>query len=116
MLHQKHESYKYVLPLTDWADWTTTKNITTSKMHILGKSAQKLKKAYFPLLATLYNFSLQIETSWAKKAVKPILEIWNSSDVVVYVWFIYSLIKKIYISNVKKNNSKCTKFTINRLK
>ena len=51
MLHQKHESYKYVLPLKNWVDWITTrqeKNVTTSKMYILRRSAQKLKKkTYF---------------------------------------------------------------------
>ena len=46
MLHQKRGSYKYVLPLKNWVDWTTTrleKNITTSKMYIFRRSAQKLK-------------------------------------------------------------------------
>ena len=46
-----------------------------------------------------YNFALKIETIWAKKVVKPILEAWNAvNDVIVYVWFIYSLILKKFLS------------------
>ena len=55
MLHQKHESYKYVLPLKNWFHWIITrqeKNVTTAKMYILRKSALKL------------NFTLKIKTSW----------------------------------------------------
>ena len=40
-------------------------------------------------MTTFYNFTLKIETSWAKKIVKSILESWNANDV-VYVWFVYS--------------------------
>ena len=32
MLHQKHESYKYVMPLKNWVNWATTrgeKNVLT---------------------------------------------------------------------------------------
>ena len=29
-------------------------------------------------MTTFYNFALKIETSWAKKVVKPILELWNA--------------------------------------
>ena len=50
ILHQKRQSYKYALPLKNWADWTITtqeKNVTTSKMYILARSASKLKKRYF---------------------------------------------------------------------
>ena len=114
MLHQKRGSYKYLLPLKNWVDWTTTrreKNATTSKMYILARIAQKLKKHIFPLMTTFYDFSLKIETSWAKKDVKPSLETWNVNDVIVYVWYIYSQIKKLKIWNIKKNNSKCSKFT-----
>ena len=42
---------------------------------------------------TFYNFTLKIETSWAKKVLKPILETWNTNDIIVYVWFIFSQIK-----------------------
>ena len=45
---------------------------------------------------------LQIETSLAKKNVKPSLETVNVIDVIVYGSYIYSQIKKIKISNVKK--------------
>ena len=90
MLHQKRGSYKYVLPLKNWVDRTTTrqeKNVTTSKIYILARSAQKLKKNIFPLMTTSYNFALTIETSWAKKDVEPSLETWNLNDVIVYVWY-----------------------------
>ena len=79
-------------------------------MYILRRSAQKLK--IFPLMTTFYNFTLKIETSLAKNVVKSILETWNVNDVIVYVWFIYFWIKKLKICNVKKNNFKCTKFTM----
>ena len=64
-------------------------------------------------MTIFYNFALEIETGWAKKIVKHILETWNAAnDVIVYVWFIHSLIKKnLKTCDEKKNNSKCTKFT-----
>ena len=96
MLHQKHESYKYVLK--NWVDWIITrrqKNVTTSKMHILRRSAQKIKKKHTCLLmTTFYNFTPKIETSWVKKVVKPNLETWNANDNIVFICFIYSRIKK----------------------
>ena len=42
MPHQKRRSYKYVLPMKNWVDWATNsqeKNVTTSKIYILGRSA-----------------------------------------------------------------------------
>ena len=39
-------------------------------------------------MTIFYNFTLKVETSWAKKVVKSILETWNVNDVIVYVWFI----------------------------
>ena len=63
-------------------------------------------------MTNFYNFTLKIETSWAKKVVKSILETWDVNDVTVYVWFIYFWIKKLKTCNVKKNNFKSTKFTI----
>ena len=62
-------------------------------------------------MTTFYDFALKIEASWVKKDVKPSLETWNVNDVIVYVWYIYSQIKKLKIWNIKKNNSKCSKFT-----
>ena len=65
MLHQKDESYNYVLPLKNRVDWINTrqeKNVTTSKMYIYRRSAQKLKNIC-PLMTTFYNFTLKIETS-----------------------------------------------------
>ena len=63
-------------------------------------------------MTTFYNFNDKIQTSWAKKVVKSILKTWDANDVIVYVWFIYSRIKKIKNMQCKKNNSKYTKFTI----
>ena len=63
-------------------------------------------------MTTFYNFTLKIETSWAKKVVKSILETWNVNGVIVYVWIIYFWIKNLKICIVKKTNFKCTKFTI----
>ena len=57
-------------------------------------------------MTTFYDFTLKIETSWAQKVVKSILETWNVNDAIVYVWFI----KKLKICNAKKNNLKCRKF------
>ena len=70
-----------------------------------GNKYPKIKKHIFPLMTTFsdfaYDLTLKIETCWAKKDVKPSLETWNVSDVIVYeIW------------NVNKNNSKCSKFTI----
>ena len=44
-------------------------------------------------MTSFYNFAFKIETIWNKRVLKTILETWNASDVVVYVWFIYSRIK-----------------------
>ena len=38
-------------------------------------------------------YTLKINTSWAKKVAKSILETWNANDVIVYIWFIYFRIK-----------------------
>ena len=65
------------------------------------RSAQKLENI-FTLMTTFYNFTPKIETSWAKKVVKSILETWNVNDVIVYVWFIYFWIKKIKNMQCKK--------------
>ena len=66
-------------------------------------------------MATFYNFAFKIETSLAKRVVKPTLETRNANGVIAYVWFIiysFSDKKKIKTFNLKKNNSTCTKFTI----
>ena len=61
-------------------------------MH-LRRSAQNL--TYFSYMTTFNNliYTLKINTSWAKKVAKSILETWNANDVIVYVWFIYFRIK-----------------------
>ena len=52
-------------------------------------------------MTTFYDFALKIETSWAKKGVKPSLETWSVNDVIVCV-YIYSQIKKIKNMKYKK--------------
>ena len=54
-------------------------------------------------MTAFYNFSLKIETSLTKKAVKPILKTWNAANVYVCMF------KNI---NTKNSNSKLTKFAI----
>ena len=111
MLHQKHESYKFVLPLKNWAaNHYVTKKCHNLKSEYFEKKYPKTKKKnFFPV----YNFALKIKTSLAKKIVKPILETWNAKHVIVYVLFIRFQTKKILPTcNVNKNNSKCGKFTI----
>ena len=65
----------------------------------------KKKYIIFPRMTAFYNFALKIETSWAKKVVKPILETWNASNVIVYALLIHSIIKNF-------KNMQYTKFTI----
>ena len=41
-------------------------------------------------MITFYNFTLKIETSWAKKVVKSIVQTWNVNEVtVMFIWFIF---------------------------
>ena len=55
MLHQKHESYKYVNMYwhgkIEFIEISTRqeKNATTAKMYIFIRSVQKLKNIFFPL-------------------------------------------------------------------
>ena len=60
--HQKHESYKYGMPLKNWVDWITTrreKNVAnTQKWYILRRSAGIKTNILFTLLITFYNFTL----------------------------------------------------------
>ena len=53
-------------------------------------------------MTTFFNFALKIETSWAKMDVNPSLQTWNVDDVIVYVWYNYSQIKKIKNMKYKK--------------
>ena len=79
---------------------------------LFGKSVKKLKNIS-PLTTTFYNFALKMETSWAKRVPKPILETWNApNDVIVYVWFINYLTRNYKNMQCKKEKSKCTKFKI----
>ena len=67
-------------------------------------------------MTTFYDFALKIETSWAKKDVKPSLETWNLNDVIVYVWYIYSQIKKIKNLQYKKEQFQLLKIYDKKLK
>ena len=58
-------------------------------------------------MTNFYDFAFNIKASGAKKDVKHSLETWNVNNAIVYVWYIYSQIKKIKIWNVNKNNFKC---------
>ena len=62
-------------------------------------------------MTTFHNFARRLETNWAKRVVKPILEVKSASDNnTLYVWFIHIKLLKRY--NKKHNNSKCTKWII----
>ena len=37
-------------------------------------------------MTTFYDFTLKIETNWAKKAIKSILETWNVNVIVCLVY------------------------------
>ena len=63
-------------------------------MYILRRSAQDLKNVFFALMSTLWNFNLNIESIWADKVVKSILETWHVNYVIVHVRFIYFQIKR----------------------
>ena len=113
MLHQKDESYKYVLPLKNWVGWISTrqeKKSTTSKTYILRKRAPKFKNLFFHFMTTFYNFALKIETRGAKRVVKSISE-------TRYVNYIAMCL--VHSSSDKKNekawknNSTYAKFTTN---
>ena len=53
-------------------------------------------------MTIFYDFALKMEASWAKKDVKPSLKTSNVNDVIEYVWYIYSQIKKINSMKYKK--------------
>ena len=74
MLDQKHECFKYVLPLNNWLDWIGTRQ--ENKCHKPTKRAWKYTKVniFFHCMTNFYNFALKIETSPAKRVVKPISE------------------------------------------
>ena len=66
-------------------------------MYILKKRARKLENILlllFPLMTTLYNFPLKIETSQAKRVVERILETKYVTGI-VHIWFIHFSIKKL---------------------
>ena len=48
-------------------------------------------------MTSFYNFAFKIETVWAES-----VETSNASDVIVYVWFIQSWIKKFKNIQCKK--------------
>ena len=40
-------------------------------------------------MTTFYNSSLKIETGWAKKVIRLILETWNANGVIVYMFGLF---------------------------
>ena len=43
-------------------------------------------------MTTLYNFAVKIETNWAKKVVKPILETWMPPMmIIIMILFMFGL-------------------------
>ena len=82
MLHQKHESYRYILPLKDLFSWISTtlarKNVATLKMYI-----------FFYFMTTFHNLALKIETSW-ERVIKPFFETRNAKMIFVCLFMVYS--------------------------
>ena len=77
MLHHKHESYRCVLPLKiqlirlalGQKKILKLKNVPFEKK---GLTVKKHKILHF--ITTFHNFTIKIETSWAKRLVKLILD------------------------------------------
>ena len=44
-------------------------------------------------MTSFHNFTRKMETIWASKVLKSILETSNTNNVIVYIWFITSRIK-----------------------
>ena len=104
--YQKQVSYRYILSMKKM------ENCCNSKMYVLRKQAGKWKNMTFlHFMTTVNDFALEIDTFWAKRVAKPILETRYVNDVCIYIWFIYSQIKNLRRYNIKKNDSKCAKFT-----
>ena len=61
-------------------------------MRILRSSTQNLKNKFNVgnFSSTFYNFTLKIETIWAKKVAKPISETWNPNEVIVCLVYLFS--------------------------
>ena len=82
MLHQKHESYSYVLPLRNWVDWISTRrDKVSSPQRFTFWETQKLTNiaiSYFT--TTFHNFALRVETGWATRMVETILKTRNVND------------------------------------
>ena len=77
ILHQKHSSFTFKLPIIElsWLDmYKATKTVATSKVHFKKKAA-KVKKVFLHFMTTFDNFTLKIETGWATWLVYPIWEI-----------------------------------------
>ena len=86
ILHQKHESYKCVLPLKNWAEKNVKlKNCTLSKY-------LEIKKHIFTLMTTFYNFTIKTEASRVEECQ------WRYCVCLVYL---FSDKIKLKIRNVK---------------
>ena len=101
MLHLKHKSYKYALPLKNQVDCITTrleKSVTTSKIYILRRSAKKLKNTFFSydyLSLLLRQKPVELKTPLWK------LEI---SMMLLFMFGLFFWIKKIKVCNKNKKN------------
>ena len=112
VLHQIQKFFRYLLSLKNWVGWIRTKrkkNSNLKNVHFEKNCPNVQIHIIFLFHDSFNNFSLKVETTWAGSVVKPISETRNSNDVIMFAWFIHSPILKRY--NVKKNRSKCTKFT-----
>ena len=113
MLHQKHESYRYVLPLKNWNDFISTKreNLKTSNFSIWVKKSKLRNILVLHIMTTLHNFALKMKTNWAEIVAKPIPETMNTNVVSMLGSFNLGL-KVLKRYNVRTNNSQCTIVTI----
>ena len=91
MLHQKQESYKYVLLLKNLFDWTTTRQEKMSEpQKYLRNFEKKCPKIKIIWLLRFDSWLFTLDSSWAKKVVKSILETWNINNVIVmFILFIF---------------------------
>ena len=63
-------------------------------------------------MTNLHNFAFKIETIWAQRVIKLILETKNTKTMLVSMCMAYSLQDKKLKTDTIYKNSKCTIFTI----
>ena len=108
MLHQKHESYKYLLPLKNWVNWLTT---WQKKKFTFWKEVPKNFKTYFSMWLQSITLLLKqkpVELNWS------LSPFWKLEMLMMLLCMFRLFIlkqKKLKIWNVKNENFKCTKFS-----